>query len=533
MVVYTAQDEEFATPIFAKFTDKTAITVEPKFDSESTKTVGLYAELVAEAERPRADVFWNNEPINTLRLEKLGLLDVYRSPEAEAYPAMFRSPQGTWAGFAARARVLIVNTKLVAEAERPKSIEDLADPKWKGKTGMAKPMFGANATHAACLFAYWGPERAKRYYRSLKKNEIEVLAGNKQVAVDVSAGKIAFGIVDSDDAVEEIEHGRPVAIVYPDQQPGGMGTLFFPNTLSVIKGCPHLGRGTETGRLSVFTGGGRPAAGRGPERQIPLNPSGKTKVPARDAADNSGDENRLQRRRRPMGRRQQVSARRIHGELTIRPAARREVAGAAIIGQEKKSVRYREMTMATTAKLSLAEYERIVACGVFDWPNQRQIELIHGVMVEHRSLSPPHAEYLTRLTYWGFDCLPRGDARIRVRNPLAFAAAASEPEPDLAWVRQQNYSKAHPTAADVELIVEVADVRLEFDRTEKAALYAEVGIQDYWVVNLIDHTIEVYREPVAGSYQSVRIFKSNETAHPLAAPEAGLCFDRLIFRSNW
>jgi len=277
VVVYTAQDEEFATPIFATFSEKTGVAVEPKFDSESTKTVGLFAELVAEGPRPRADVFWNNEPLNTLRLEKLGLLDVYRSPAAEEFPAIFRSPNGTWEGFAARARVLIVNKNLVPEAERPTSIEDLADPKWKGRTGMAKPLFGATATHAACLFAFWGPDRAKKYYRDLKNNQIEVLPGNKQVAVDVSTGKIAFGIVDTDDALEEVEHGQPVVIVYPDQQPGGMGTMFFPNTLSVVKGCPH----PEAARKLVdylLSPAVESALAAGPSAQIPLNPNVKDKL---------------------------------------------------------------------------------------------------------------------------------------------------------------------------------------------------------------------------------------------------------------
>ena len=278
VVVYTAQDEEFATPIFATFSEKTGAAVEPKFDSESTKTVGLFAELVAEGPRPRADVFWNNEPLNTLRLEKLGLLEVYRSPMAEEYPAIFRSPKGTWAGFAARARVLIVNKNLVPEVDRPKSIEDLADQKWKYYTGMALPLFGAAATQVkARLFAVWGPDRAKSYYRKLKENQIVVLGGTKQVAVDVSAGKLAFGIVDTDDALEEVEHGQPVEIVYPDQQPGGMGTMFFPNTLSVIKGCPH----PEAARKLVdylLSPAVESALAAGPSAQIPLNPNVKDKV---------------------------------------------------------------------------------------------------------------------------------------------------------------------------------------------------------------------------------------------------------------
>src|SRR5205814_1734841 len=124
-----ALDREFAEPVLNEFTRSTGIRVLTKYDDESTKTVGLTSALVQEAGRPRCDVFWNNEILNTLRLEQQGLLTAYYSPVAEVYPAMYRSPRGTWHGFASRARVLIVNTKLVEESQRPKSIYDLTDSK--------------------------------------------------------------------------------------------------------------------------------------------------------------------------------------------------------------------------------------------------------------------------------------------------------------------------------------------------------------------------------------------------------------------
>ena len=161
VVVYTALDSEFSTPILHDFTAASEISVLPKFDVESTKTVGLAEAIVAEKDRPRCDVFWNNEILHTLRLKRLGLLEAYQPPIAEEYPAAYRDPQGYWHGFAARARVLIVNTKLVGKRDRPTSILDLADPKWRGRTAMAKPLFGTTATHAACLFAVWG-DRPRR-----------------------------------------------------------------------------------------------------------------------------------------------------------------------------------------------------------------------------------------------------------------------------------------------------------------------------------------------------------------------------------
>lgn len=240
LVVYTALDEEFSDPILKDFAQQNSLKVAPKYDTEATKTVGLANAILAEKDRPRCDVFWNNEILNTLRLQQAGLLEAYVSPQAERFPAMYRSADGLWHGFAGRARVLIVNTELVPnEADWPRSIRDLADAKWRGRCGMAKPLFGTTATHAACLFAAWGEDQAKAYFQSLLDNEVQILAGNKQVALGVAQGQIAFGITDTDDAIIEVEKGAPVAIVYPDQGDDQPGTLFIPNTLAIIRGCPH------------------------------------------------------------------------------------------------------------------------------------------------------------------------------------------------------------------------------------------------------------------------------------------------------
>jgi iron(III) transport system substrate-binding protein len=279
VVVYTSLDEEFSDPIFAEFTAQTKLDVRPKFDTESTKTVGLAEAILAERGRPRCDVFWNNEILHTLRLERDGLLQAYHCPLADSYPAMYRSPQGLWYGFAARARVLIVNAKLVPAAERPESILDLTAAKWRGRCGMAKPLFGTTATQAACLFVAWGPEHAKQFYQHLQENQVKILSGNKQVAQAVGGGDLAFGITDTDDAIGEVDKGMPVVLVYPDQHPAGLGTLFIPNTLAIIRGAPHpeAARRLVDYLLSppVETG-----LAQGESAQIPLNSavSVKTRV---------------------------------------------------------------------------------------------------------------------------------------------------------------------------------------------------------------------------------------------------------------
>jgi iron(III) transport system substrate-binding protein len=270
VVVYSALDREFAEPILNEYSDTTGVIVRGVYDIESSKTVGLVERIIQEADRGVCDLFWNNEILHTLRLEKLGLLRVYRSPSAEAYPAMYRSPDGRWHGFAARARVLIVNTKRVAEADRPRSIDDLANPKWRTQVGIARPLFGTTATHAACLFAALGDEKAREYFRRLKANGVQVLAGNKQVAQRVSAGQLAFGLTDTDDAMIELEAGHPVAIVYPDQADGQLGTLFIPNTLALINGAPNAEQAMPLIDF-LLSAQVESKLAAGPSAQIPLN----------------------------------------------------------------------------------------------------------------------------------------------------------------------------------------------------------------------------------------------------------------------
>lgn len=282
VVVYCAQDQEFADGVFADYHAAGGQPITPKFDTEANKSVSLAAELEQEAARPRCDVHWNNEILATIRLARQGLYEPYTSPAAAPFPDWSKAKDGTWQAFAARARVLIVNTNLVPEADRPKSLLDLTDPKWKGKVAIAKPQFGTTATQVACLFEVLGADAAKAFYRGLKANGVAVVPGNKQTATGVSEGKFAVGLTDTDDALIELNAGKPVAIVFPDQDGhpahSRLGVLYIPNTVAVVKGCPNpagarrlidylLRQETEA---KLAEGGGF---------QIPLSPSVPAKLP--------------------------------------------------------------------------------------------------------------------------------------------------------------------------------------------------------------------------------------------------------------
>src|SRR5579859_4406365 len=177
VTVYCAHDREFAEAILDRFTADTGLRVAVKYDSEANKAVGLYEDLLREAARPRCDVHWNNEILATIRLQQQDILAAYASPAAEPFPARFKAKDHTWTAFAARARVLIVNTGKVTREDMPKGLWDLTEPRFKGQVAMAKPLFGTTATQAACLFAAWGEAEAEDFYRKLHANGVEIVPG--------------------------------------------------------------------------------------------------------------------------------------------------------------------------------------------------------------------------------------------------------------------------------------------------------------------------------------------------------------------
>lgn len=280
VVIYSAADREFAAPILSAFARRHEGTdLKIQYDVESTKTVGLVTRIESEASRTRCDVFWNNEILHTLRLEKAGLLKSVSWEIPSNWPNSMKSPAGNWVGFAARARVLIVNTDLLPEIEsRPTSVRDLSNPEFSGRCCIASPKYGTTATHFAVLYSQLGAAKAEQLFQEIKANAT-VLAGNKQVAQAVAAGQMAFGLTDTDDALIEIASGLPVSIVFPDQQPSEPGVLRIPNCVAVLKDAPHpvaalklanflISEDTE-GRLAM-----------GPSGQFPVRPGHKVKSSA-------------------------------------------------------------------------------------------------------------------------------------------------------------------------------------------------------------------------------------------------------------
>src|SRR5947199_5755459 len=172
-------------------------------------------------------------------------------------------------------------------------------------------------------------------------------------------------------------------------------------------------------------------------------------------------------------------------------------------------------------RMPRSRYERLVDTGVFG-PEDR-IELLDGLLVVREPQGARHATVVGLVRAALRKAFGSG-YHIREEKPIALDRL-SEPEPDVAVVpgKLRDYLTAHPSRP--VLVVEVADTSLALDRLRKGGLYARAGIADYWVVNLIDEVLEVYREPVRApsgrggwKYDSVRLLRRNAIVTPLAAP---------------
>lgn len=178
--------------------------------------------------------------------------------------------------------------------------------------------------------------------------------------------------------------------------------------------------------------------------------------------------------------------------------------------------------MSTVTHLTLAEYDRMIAAGEFDPRERNRLELIRGELRKMSPIGSEHEVVVDCLTEWSFANLPKGKVWVRVQNSIGLPVLDSAPEPDLAWVVRRDYSRGRPTAEDVLLVVEVAESTLRFDLGEKAEMYAEAGIEDYWVVNLRTRSIVVHRAPADGRYSDVRTYSEADEIRPLRVSEVSI-----------
>jgi iron(III) transport system substrate-binding protein len=242
VVVYVSEDQVFSEPILKDFERDTGVTVKSVFDTEEAKSTGVMNRLIAEKDNPQADVYWANEPVRADVLKQRGVSNPYVSPSADGIAAQFKDPDHHWTGFSARARLLLVNAK---SALKPASVLAYVDSSAKGRAAIANPLFGTTTAYIAALFTVWGDDRARTFMDQMKANNVKITTSNGESADFVASGQADFALVDSDDAVSGRKQGKPVEIVYPDQDQGGVGVLILPNAAVLIKGGPNSENGKK------------------------------------------------------------------------------------------------------------------------------------------------------------------------------------------------------------------------------------------------------------------------------------------------
>ena len=239
VVIYTYVDQTFSEPLIQSFERQTGLKVCASYSSFEIKASGILQRILSEKDHPSADVLWADDPIRPFLLTDRGLIEPYISPQAEGVPAAFKDPNGLWTGVGAQARVLLVNTKLVPEKARPTSIRSLAEPRWKKRIAIPNPLHGTTLVQLAALSAHWGEKETQDFLDALRVNEVKIATTSWDVMQLVVKGEVAFGLTNTDHADGALASGAPVAMVYPDQEPNGLGTLVLPTSVLLIRGGPH------------------------------------------------------------------------------------------------------------------------------------------------------------------------------------------------------------------------------------------------------------------------------------------------------
>ena len=190
LVVYSGRNQNLVGPLLEKFTAASGIEVATRYGGSAE----LAAQLLEEGSRSPASVFLSQDAGALGALQEAGRLEPLPAAELAKVPQQYRSPEGQWVGTAARSRVLVYNPDLVPQAELPRSVFDLTDPKYKGKVGYA-PTNASFQSFVTGMRVTAGEERTRAFLEGLKANDPKAYEGNATIVDAVNTGAIPYGLV--------------------------------------------------------------------------------------------------------------------------------------------------------------------------------------------------------------------------------------------------------------------------------------------------------------------------------------------------
>ena len=181
--------------------------------------------------------------------------------------------------------------------------------------------------------------------------------------------------------------------------------------------------------------------------------------------------------------------------------------------------------LASTYKFTTEDFYRLYENGLFD--SKDRIELLNGDIIIMHPVGWRHANAITNLNS---DLGEQARRRFKIspQNPVELERY-SAPQPDLALVPwSRGNSKRHPAPEEVFLIIEVADTSLRYDREEKLRAYAATGIREFWLLNLQDDILEIYRQPEGPAYREQLTIPADGAASPLAFPDVTIALADIL-----
>jgi Uma2 family endonuclease len=181
-------------------------------------------------------------------------------------------------------------------------------------------------------------------------------------------------------------------------------------------------------------------------------------------------------------------------------------------------------TQIARRRFTVEDYHRMAEAGILT--EDDRVELIAGEVVEMTPIGGPHMGGVNRLN----ELLTRqvaGSAIVSVQNPIQLSTDG-EPQPDIALLRRDAPRDAVPTAADVLLVIEVADTSLAFDRDVKLPLYAAAGIPEAWLFDVGGEALERHSEPRAGEYRLIARARRGESLPSTVLPALVLPVDAIL-----
>jgi iron(III) transport system substrate-binding protein len=232
VTVYSGRGESLVGPLLEKVEAETGVKVEVQYGG----TAELATRLIAEGEASPADVFLAQDPGHLGALAERGVLAKLPDDLLSQVAPAYRDDGGHWIGTSGRLRVLVVHTGRVPEGERPQSLRELADPKWKGRLGWA-PGNGSFQAHVSALRSIWGEDETRRWLEGVKANAPTVYPKNSPQVEAAGAGAIDIGWVNHY-YLYKFDH-KALSVANHSFAPGDAGNIMMLSGAGVRKGSKN------------------------------------------------------------------------------------------------------------------------------------------------------------------------------------------------------------------------------------------------------------------------------------------------------